>query len=116
MFLRNKSRLNRQHARFPPSIELQPSHTQILGNLDSGSAPDGSPMKLSVQSRQEGTRIWTSRRLRVQYAIANALCQIKDYDSGLKLYEEIVKAEEDVKRKKAVLTGVGRLMLQVSAW
>ena len=86
---------------------------QILSNLDSGSTPDGSPMKLSAQSRQEGTRIWSSRRLRVKYAIANALCQIKDYDNGLKLFEEIVEEEEEEDKRRSVLTGIGRLLLQV---
>ena len=50
---------------------------QIIGNLDSGSAPDGSPMKLSAEARKEGMRIWSLRRLRVKYAIANNLCLIK---------------------------------------
>lgn len=91
---------------------LQAVVQQMLENLESGLAPDGSSLQLASEVRIECLKTWRLRQLRLLHSVANTLCQLKDLNSAVKVYEQIADLEE-AERKPVVLSGVGRMLLQL---
>ncbi|XP_014781998.1 trafficking protein particle complex subunit 12 [Octopus bimaculoides] len=84
---------------------------QIISNLESGLSEDGSSVELSPESKKASLELWSKRQCQVMYIIANILLSIKDYVAALDVYQELLK--KDVDSQSALLTGIGRIFLQM---
>ncbi|XP_013387813.1 trafficking protein particle complex subunit 12-like [Lingula anatina] len=68
-------------------------------------------VELTNESRQASRELWESREIQLLYAIANCLLGIKDYIAALEAYRSLLV--KDKKNKVALLTGLGRIHLQM---
>lgn len=84
---------------------------QILANVENGLAEDGMPMELGTEAKKSSLELWANRECQVMYIIANILLSIKDYEACLNVYQELLK--KDVNSQGALLTGIGRIFLQM---
>lgn len=84
---------------------------QIIANVENGLAEDGTPMELGTEAKNASLELWSHRECQVMYIIANILLSIKDYEASLNVYQELLK--KDVNSQGALLTGIGRIFLQM---
>ncbi|WAR23655.1 TPC12-like protein [Mya arenaria] len=77
---------------------------RILKNLAEGLSEDGSALTISNESRK-------GREKKILYLIANTLVLLRDYDAALSVYEDLM--EKDSGQKLALLSGLGRIHLQI---
>ena len=86
-------------------------HLQIITNLSSGLAEDGSVLQLSNDSRRQAKELWEKRHIRVLFAIGNCLLNIKDYQTAVTIFEALLKHPEV--DKAPLQCGIGRIYLQM---
>uniref|UniRef100_A0A674P3V3 Trafficking protein particle complex subunit 12 n=1 Tax=Takifugu rubripes TaxID=31033 RepID=A0A674P3V3_TAKRU len=84
----------------------------ILDNLDNGMAEDGSMITLTQENKLASLNLWRSRLSRVMYSMANCLLLMKDYVLAVETYHSIIQYEPQ--QRVQVLSGIGRIFLQVS--
>uniref|UniRef100_A0A672RC54 Trafficking protein particle complex subunit 12 n=1 Tax=Sinocyclocheilus grahami TaxID=75366 RepID=A0A672RC54_SINGR len=86
---------------------------KILSNLQEGLAEDGSMMNLTQDNRLASIQLWRSRLSRVMYSMANCLLMMKDYVLAVETYHSIIEYEPE--QRVQLLSGIGRIFLQVRA-
>ncbi|ELT91084.1 hypothetical protein CAPTEDRAFT_177929 [Capitella teleta] len=84
---------------------------KILENLRQGLAEDGSMLQLSDSNRAASTQLWTSREIRLLYAISNCALNIKDYQTAIEVLEDLLV--KDVSHKVHLWSGIARTYLQM---
>ncbi|KAL3869484.1 hypothetical protein ACJMK2_042161 [Sinanodonta woodiana] len=84
---------------------------KIISHLDDGLAEDGSAIQISEQSRQVSRDLWQTREKQILYTIGNIFLSIKDFESALAIYENLLDTNMD--SKEELLNGIGRIFLQM---
>ncbi|XP_062620669.1 trafficking protein particle complex subunit 12-like [Saccostrea cucullata] len=84
---------------------------KIIKNLQEGYAEDGSAVQLSDGSRKGSLEIWQERERQVLYVIGNTFLALRDYEAAMTIYNNLL--EKDPTRKAGLLSGMGRIYLQM---
>ncbi|XP_041358877.1 trafficking protein particle complex subunit 12-like [Gigantopelta aegis] len=105
------SLLGRSHESLDRLYYVLAVTSKIVLNLENGFAEDGSGVELTSESRKASLELWMKRQTQVLFKIASVLLNIKDYEAALTIYDQLLN-KDDI-NKEALLTGTGRVYLQM---
>ncbi|XP_043269348.1 trafficking protein particle complex subunit 12 [Venturia canescens] len=85
---------------------------QLIKNLSSGLAEDGSPSKFSSSERQDSVRLWTGRRSRILISIVNCALTMKNFVLAIDVLEDLQAMNDWSKEQSEILrSAIGRVHL-----
>ncbi|KAL1513741.1 hypothetical protein ABEB36_003111 [Hypothenemus hampei] len=84
---------------------------KIKRNLTQGVCEDGTQIKIDEPDCAESLKLWNGREARTMHSVINCAIILKDYELAMELLGQL--SERDGAPKRALLSALGRLHLQI---